>query len=179
MYNELKDLLPTIIGGAIALLASFGATWFAKFLEVRNQSKQLALAIKGELQAIVHILSLRQYSTGLRSAAIQMQKEGVPLLSFISIEQDYTQIFKSNCSKIGILGNGLPTDVAIVYTQISALLDDISFLNACSLKQQESTVYRPGVEDLIPRFKSIADLLDDTTQKAKKVCTDIDLTYPK
>lgn len=177
MIQETSSLWPTLIGGSIALCGSFGATWLSKYLEVKHQSKQLALAIKGELQAIAHILTLRQYSTAFRIRVKQMQEEGIPLLSYIQIEQEYTQIFKANCSKIGSLKGDLPTKVAIVYTQISSLLDDIGYLNACCLKQEENSVYRPGIEDLIPRLSVIADLLDDTMEKAKDVCSSIDLIY--
>lgn len=177
MIEELVKLLPTIIGGLIALGGSFGATWFTKHLDLKHQSKQLAKAIKGELQGIIHIVTFRGYSNSMQSMVAQMVHLKQPILFAVTIEQDYTQIYKNNNAKIGSLKGELPTEIAIVYTQISSLLDDFAYMNACSLKYGEGPVYSPDLDEMIRRLTATAQLLDDTVEKANQVCQDIDKLY--
>jgi hypothetical protein len=177
MVEELMKLLPTVIGGLIALCGSFGATWFSKHLELKHQSKQLAKAIKGELQGIAHIVTFRGYSIAMRNMVIQMEHLQRPILFAVTIEQDYTQIYKNNNAKIGSLQGDLPTEIAIVYTQISSLLDDFAYMNECSLKYGEGAMFSPNLDEMIRRLTATAQLLDDTIAKANQVCQDIDRLY--
>lgn len=176
MAEPISPLWATLLGGSLSLTGSLGATWWAKYLEKKNGARQLAKAIKGELSAIVHIVTLRGYSAALRNYAQHIQATNQPILFSVQIKEEYCRVYKSNADKIGTLSGNLPTDIAIVYTQVSSVLEDFSILNNW-MENPDSTADK-NPDSLVRRYVTMADLMDDTLERAAKIVSEIDNLYP-
>lgn len=166
-----------VAGGAITLIGSFGGTWWSNHVQQTTKARQLARALRGELGAIRHIIKVRDYAAHLRLIAEEVQAKQEIRCFLVEVREEYRTIYKGNASNIGILKENLPEAIAIVYTQISSVLEEFATqLNAHA--EERLRVIMPTVEKSHSRLLALAEGIEDTLRRGDEVIADIDRLYP-
>lgn len=170
-------ILAALITGACSFAGAWLATIFGKRSERRHEARQLAKAFKGELSAIVSILELRNYQAALRKCADKCIEFDQVHIFAVSAQQEYRAIYKSNASKIGCLPQGLPEQIAIVYTQATSLLEDFHSSIELQAGRKPLSILGSPVQ-AAERYRRIADHIEQIIDMAKKTIAEIDRMYP-
>lgn len=131
---NLEPLLQTGLGGLLAIIGGVWAHWQSH----RQERKNLAHALAGEISAILDIVDRRQYEKGIREIIQSAQKTGVPWRYTIVIRSNYFPVFEANAAKIGLLRSDLAKDVAKLYVLCKGIVDDVSPDSFESKTPQES-----------------------------------------
>ena len=93
-----STILATVVGGILAI-----GGWFAgKIYERQKERKSLRAALRAEIQAILAIVERRDYIARL-SEFIGAIRAGSTGFFEIRNAKDYDMVFRSNCSKLGLL----------------------------------------------------------------------------
>lgn len=179
MSNEFGSLMPlysTLAGGLLSLMGSWGAIWFGTRSKNKHAAQQLAGA-KGEMSALVHIAELRNYGGGLKTMAQWcIANNAVGFFSAPSREE-YRAVYKANVGKLGSLQGDLPKQIAIFYTQMASLQEDLKTLDEIHLGVR-TDVWMGQPTAAAQRYSEMALLIEDTISKAKATLIDIDRLYP-
>lgn len=170
----LKDFIPlinialgVIIGGAISYLNTAR-------LETRKQeteSRRLALAFQGEIQALIGIIDRRKYLVTIQWFIDQMEKTDKRYNFHLHIRRNYFLVYQNNVSNIGLLPCSLPGLIAQFYVQASAVLEDIESL-------RDGTLDEVNLPDFISNMKTLHSLLKDTVLIGEKIIEKTESLYP-
>lgn len=174
---SLVPLYSALIGGALSLGGSALGIWLSKHLERKYEAKQLAKAFKGEISALVHIAEVRGYSNGLRRVARLCEEENELRIYSVAVREEYRAIYKANAGKIGLLPGTLPERIAILYTQVASILEDLKTLHEIQIGTRDKFILG-GLKEAVRKYLEMADLMDDTIDKAKGAVRIIDDEYP-
>ena len=101
--NNLKDYLPLIgvvIGGSLAVIGGFASSIFVEWYRNASESKKLAFAFKGELQALSSITKKRGYIEYLKLLISQMEATGQPMRMQLHSRREYFNVFNANVSNM-------------------------------------------------------------------------------
>ena len=116
----LVNVVPVLVGGAIALLDGHLGVW----LEHRRSRKSLARAIAGEVESILLIIEKRQYLSRLEQMIALQTEIRQPLPFHFSVKYNYFEVFQANAGKIGDLPSWVAGKVVSFYTIAKALLEE-------------------------------------------------------
>lgn len=118
-------LIATVVGGAISLVSSAGATFFTEWIKQRRDARNLAYAFHGGIGAILTILEERQY-VGIVSAIIASGQGGHPITPLrIRARRDYVELYSKNVERIGMLNPAIAQRIPMFYTCVNSLLEDV------------------------------------------------------
>jgi len=113
-------LVAALIGGALVMCSNIILEVFKRSMEART----LALALRGEMDAIAEIVCIRMYVEHL-SLAVDELKAGRPfVMPPIRIEREYFPTYSQNASRIGSLDPSVAGYVARAYTYANSFLED-------------------------------------------------------
>jgi hypothetical protein len=127
---DYAPLLQTLIGGLLALLGGFSATWFTQWLHKRVERKNIASAFYGEISSLLRIIKVRGYVQGLEDDLRYMQSNlGDISFTHFKATKNYFRVYEYNIGKIGLLNEPLPEKIISFYTFIFAALEDIEEMN--------------------------------------------------
>lgn len=180
MSNEFDGLTPlysSLAGGALSLIGSWGAVWFSAQAENKRAAHQLANAFKGEMSAPVHIAELRDYAGGLKTMARRCTENNAVGFFSAPSREEYRAVYKANVGKLGSLQGDLPKQIAIVYTQMASLQEDLKTLDEIHLgTRTDAWMGQPVTAS--QRYSEMASIIEDTIAKAKAGLTEIDRLFP-
>lgn len=180
MINEQSNLVPlfsTLAGAIVSLISSWGAVWWTKQAEQKLAAHQLANAFKGEISALIHIAELRNYAGGLKALAQWSRINNSAGFFSAPSREEYCTIYKANASKLGSLKGKLPEQIAIFYTLLTSLQEDMKTLDEIHLGTR-SDLWLGQPAKAAQRYDDIATLIEDTITKAKVTVAQIDQLYP-
>lgn len=176
--------MDVIIPVAAALLGSLAGAWGSYLANVRmwekrqrREERQVARALQGEIEAIVKIVDLRDYATGLRSAAEEFrQGEISPFV--VPIGENHFSVFETHTEQLGALRGDLPRRVAEVYTLAKALVDDFRGVAgkdwdsyARNLQQLPPKLQQNELQEIAQRFDDRAEYIDEAMSIATETAT--------
>ncbi|MEI8171820.1 MAG: hypothetical protein WCG50_19255 [Rhodoferax sp.] len=180
MSNEFGSYIPlcsALAGGLLSLIGSWGAVWFSTRSAINRDSHQLANAFKGEMSALVHIAELRNYAASLREQAKWCTDNNAVGFFSAPSRKEYRAVYKANVGKLGSLKGDLPKQIAIVYTQMASLQEDLKTLDEIHIgTRTDAWMGQPVTAS--QRYSGMALLIEDTISKAKATLTEIDRLYP-
>jgi len=171
--NNLKDYLPLIgvvIGGSLAVIGGFASSILVEWYRNASDSKKLAFAFKGELQALSSITKKRGYIEYLKLLISQMEATGQPVCMQLHSRREYFNVFNANVSNIGVLKNPLPEMIAIFYVQANSIMEDFQ-----TYREDVSNDFT--VEFLIASKKELVSIMEDTFSLADEIVIKIDELY--
>ncbi len=149
----------------------------SKDADRKHEARQLAKTFKGEISALIHVLSLKDYQSELRKAATKNREDNALFVYAVSVKQEYRSIYKANASKLGCLAEPLPEKIATVYTLVSAMLEE--FESLCDMLYGGKPWSFLGTpQQAGDRFDELAIALDALVEKMKEVVLAIDQHYP-
>ena len=118
-------LVSVVIGGLIAIISSFAATWWTDRFKQATERQQLAGAICGELKGILSLVEHRKIASILRkSCEDSLEARKLKYLSF-SIRQNYFEVFEKNVQRIGCLPPSVAADVSEIYIYMKGVVEDL------------------------------------------------------
>ena len=170
---NLKDYSPLIgvlVGGVLAIIGGLVSNLFVEWRRNVVESKRLAYAFKGELQALSSIARKRRYTEIINYYIAEMEKTRQPLFVNIQVRREYFNVFNSNVSKLGLLKNPLPELLATFYVQSNSILEDLQ-------SYREGTWANASVESIIGSKKELLSLMEDTYALAEVIVKQIDKLY--
>ena len=169
----MKDYLPLIgvlIGGSLSIIGGFVSSYLLECRKQATESKRIALAFRGEIQALLKIAVSRKYVQGIEQIIEAMERSGQELFVHIHVRRDYFGVYKSNVSNIGLLKNRLPELVARFYVQSNSVLEDLE-------SYRDGSWASADVMSLIDSHKELKALLVDTELLGTEIVKEIDKLY--
>jgi hypothetical protein len=160
MSNEITiwtTLIPTIIGGAIAIGGSIAAPICVEYVKRKAERSSLTGALVGEISAIVEISERRGYIEHLRQIIAKAKAETNPDMGhrfFFSSRRNSFSVYDANLNRLGILRDPLPQLIVRFYTQTASILEDIADM-------REGKPLR-NRDDSIKTLESLLKLFEDT-----------------
>ncbi|MDQ2946258.1 MAG: hypothetical protein M3Y27_10010 [Acidobacteriota bacterium] len=120
-------MIPTIVGGILAISGGFAAETFSNWQKIRN----LRSAHAGELRAYLSLLERRQYIKVLQGHVAYM-KENPGSVSIFAVRiapgSNNNQIFSETAAQIGILPAPLPEEIVGLHYLIQSIFSDFALL---------------------------------------------------
>lgn len=158
------NLLSVLAGGAIGIIGGIAGPLCLEHNKRKAERSNLLSAIVSEIIALIEITERRKYVANL-SALIAHSKATNTKPSFqFSVRRDPFPVYTANLSRIGILPEPLPSQIATFYLQSSAILEDIQDM-------RENKVPRTQ-EDSIHCLEEIVRLFDDSQLLGRKIIAD-------
>lgn len=154
-----QPILWLLVGALLGGVINAAIRQYAAFRE----SKGIALAIRGEISAIIEIVLQRRYLEHLEKFIQQLSDPTHQLTAkdFFAprMSETYFPVFNSLANKIGGLGD-LGDTVAIFYTKAKSVIEDIHALEEMRSKIMAASVEvnRPAALELTTELR---DLLHD------------------
>jgi hypothetical protein len=171
-----NELISTALGGFLAVGGGLVSTWFHARVARDAESRQLAMALKGEISAIVEIATARDYAKALEAAIRYIEEKNEPFIIGVSVRREYDVVYRQNASRIGLLKGDLPTRVAVVYTKVSAILEDFVLLYEARHDPARQQDFDVGY--CLEIYRELHALIVSTLDQARDVICRIDRAYP-
>lgn len=115
-------LISAIAGGAIAI----GGNLAIECWRQHRRAKSLALALRGEIKAIIEVVSIRRY--------VELLEEGIALVTatqrhmlwHLPAKNRYFMVYEENASDLGLLSPDVTESIARTYALAKSFLDDVT-----------------------------------------------------
>jgi hypothetical protein len=160
----LKDYIPlfqTIIGGLLTFIGGLLGNVLIQQRQRYAETKSLASAFHGEIQALIGIVEKRQYIQGIKDALDDL-RSGRKITYQMRVTRKYFNVYEKNLDKIGILPNPLPEKIVELYTVMTAILEDLDVIN-------ESEFYDEDPEVVISHLLELKSLFEYSVESGKKI----------
>ena len=158
-----SKLTLVLVGTGVGICGSITVQWLAHRWEDRWRKRAIAGALAGEIAAICAIARRRRYLETTQLLLKRVRECQQPGWMVVKITYDYMTIYQSNASAIGLLPPQSALDVVTFYTQIRALMEDVSADGPAPATVDEA-------EELL---KGQIELLDETLQLGDRVAQDL------
>jgi hypothetical protein len=139
-------ILTAIIGGIVGGLIAIGGWFVQNAYERCEERKSIRAALRSEIQSILAIVERRDYVRGL-SDRIEAIRAGSPDFFFVRIANDYDIIFRTNCSKVGLLSPRTAARIVRFYYLVSSAVEDINLLQDAGRDHGLQERYRLNTPD--------------------------------
>jgi hypothetical protein len=159
--NWLQPILPTIVGGLLALAGGIAGGHWARAADLRRARRSLASAFEGEVGALLALSERRKYVQGLDDLIAEMTASSGGGYFYFHAKRNYFGVFQRNLDKVGLLMAPLPKLLVTFYLQAYSVLDDIEDLHG------RSETSSP--EESLRRHTELRDVLADTLGKGKEL----------
>lgn len=169
-FKDYLPLLGVVVGGALAVLGGFVSNVLIEIFRDKKESKRLAFAFKGEIQALSHIVKKREYVSAINNVILEMERRQEPLFVNIQVRRDYFNVFNNNVGRIGSLKNPLPENIARFYVQANSILEDLQ-------SYRDGTYSNADLDSVLSSSKDLVEMIEDTFSLADDVVKDIDKLY--
>ncbi|MBI5891333.1 MAG: hypothetical protein HZB47_11760 [Nitrosomonadales bacterium] len=171
----LRDHLPLIgavVGVLLVIVGGLASNTWREFIRQRKSRRALALALQGEVQALLEILEKRGYIEGLRAAKAQIEATGKFQAYPFSARKKYFSVFEANAGQIGILGSPLSELVARFYAQANSILEDME-----RFEQSDPATVDPMAA--IAAYDKVLSIFEDTVAVGKRIVQEVNRRYSR
>lgn len=151
-------LISAIAGGAIAISGNLAIECWRQ----HRRAKSLALALRGEIKAIIEVVGIRRY--------VELLDEGIALVTatqrhmlwYLPAKNRYFIIYEENASDLGVLPPSVTEGIARTYALAKSFLDDVTNPNWLDRQTPEEVVnaMREAQQVLVMAIKSGHSAID-------------------
>jgi len=116
------------LGGAIAgAIASFFPTWLMEKRRDMSFSRQIENSILSEIAALIEIIDHRNYLSAIQEIVeyLREQPQGTSYVLIVDVPPHYSRVYQENCKNIGVVSNGIASEIIIFHQLIDAVVQDI------------------------------------------------------
>ena len=99
----MATLAGVLLGAAISLGTTIGTTVFLDYLRHRRESRNLAFAFRGEISALLTIITERGYIRSLEELVRENTTAASPSGFIVHVRREYFSVYVRNVDKIGTL----------------------------------------------------------------------------
>lgn len=168
--SALENLVPTLVGGLLAVAGGFIATAWAGY----QKKNALQRAIASEIRAIIALL--RPAGENTRRRIVEMktdpQKVGYPIVDF---RNTYSTVFSGNAENLGLLNAELAGEIVAFYYKFQGFIEALGILSQRKVPIIQDETWRADViarnertiTDCDEVIKSGADLVNQLEKVAQ------------
>ncbi|HET6846480.1 MAG TPA: hypothetical protein VFH29_06565 [Anaerolineales bacterium] len=120
--------IAVIVGGLIAIAGGFLSSRMLERQRLRQEERNLALAFKGEISAILELIKERNYVGRFAQVVEQIETSGQAFFMPFRVRQKYERVYEANVARIGLLRRPLPEEIPVFYTRFASILEDLTSL---------------------------------------------------
>lgn len=165
----LSNLIAVIIGG---LLATAGGIVSALIIERQRRkvdSRNLALAFKGEISAILEHLKFRNYDKRFGEVIEQIEESGQPFFMAFRLRYTYDRIYEENAERVGMLPGNLPEQIPFFYTLMLSVMEDMASLGDGTYASLDLNVLLRIYRDARRSLQTLATQGEATLQEIERL----------
>jgi hypothetical protein len=166
----MSDLIAVIVGGLLAIAGGIITTTLLERWKQAQESRNLALAFKGEITSLLELIEERGYVNRLGEIIEQIETTRQPFYMPFKARFKYDRVYEANVDQIGTLRPPLPESVAIFYTRLNSILEDLIALG-------EGMYADRDLELLLRIYKDSRRLLLQTISHGEAVVETINKVY--
>jgi len=170
--QAMMQLLAVIVGGLIATAGGLYANLFIERERRKRESRNLALAFKGEITALLEHIKERQYAQRFGEVIAEIEQTRQPFLMPFRVRFRYDRVYDSNVSRIGTLNEPLPELIPLFYIHVNAILEDL-------LSMGDETYAGLELDILVRIYKDVQRVLGEAIKVGEEILEHIDELYPK
>ncbi len=162
---------PTVVGGAISLVSTVVTTFGIEHLRRSREARAAAYAFRASILGILTIAEIRRYSDLVRGMISHMEAGNVGSVLKSRVRQGYVEVYNRNIDKLGMLVSPLPELIAVFYTNVNSLVED---MQGAYDGQQDSI----DQAELLRLLKEFDALLTETSKLGRHIIELITKSYP-
>jgi lauroyl/myristoyl acyltransferase len=164
-------LIPTIVGGILAIAGGF----LAKVYSDLREKKNLQVALAAEIRSFLNVLERENLTQFLRDTLARIEKEKRLPLFPVSFRTTYSTVFSGAASKMGYLDACLLNEVVSYYYKVQMLVEfgDVFSANLTDIcnrhAEEDPEEIREQVETLEEMIKITAEVRESAIQLVNKL----------
>lgn len=170
--QAMMQLLAVIVGGLIATAGGLYTNVFIERERRKRESKNLALAFKGEITALLEHIKDRRYQERFGEVIAEIEQTRQPFLMPFRVRFRYDRVYDSNVSRIGSLKEPLPELIPLFYTHLNAILEDL-------VSMGDETYARLDIDTHLRVYRDVLRVLGETVKVGEKIVGHVDELYKK
>lgn len=175
-----SDLWIGVIGALIgALFAGLSRSIVDRY-QAFKEAEGVAAALRAEIDALLHLVESRQYSTTLREIIRRLEgSQSAGLADYFDppVAREYFPVFKSIVPKIGVLRKaGAPTIKAYMLAQ--SVIEDVHALQE-NRQRVESGITKPDRDELLRSTRELSRVLAEALDAGRESIKALDLFLAK
>ena len=168
--QSVVQLLGVVVGGLLAIAGGILTTTLLEKQRHRQESRNLALAFKGEITALIELIKERRYLQRFEEVIRQIEATGQPFFMPFRIRFKYDRVYESNVNRIGLLKPPLPETVPLFYTRLASILEDMVSLG-------DGTYSQMDIERVLHIYRDSSELLQLTVTLGQEILEVISSEY--
>lgn len=170
MDPALQQLLAVFLGGLLATGGSILTTLFVDRRRRSQESRSVALAFRGEIDALVEHIRERGYLNRFQEVIEQIEASGEPFYMPMRVRFRYDRVYEENVSKLGSLPGRLPELIPLFYTRLNSVLEDMTNLGEGQYASLELQV-------LLRVYRDARRILERTVELGEQIIETVDELY--
>jgi hypothetical protein len=168
--GEYLPLISVIVGALLVAIGGFASNSWLEIARERKLRRTLALALQGEIQALLEIFEKRGYIEGIRAAKAQIEATGKFQAYHFRARKNYFSVFEANAGKIGILKPPLSELIARFYAQAHSILEDME-----RFKELDPASVDPIAA--IADYNEVLNIFEDTVAVGRRIVQEVSRHY--
>lgn len=169
--EAMVQLAAVLLGGLLAIAGGIVTTLFRDEQLQRRESRNLALAFKGEITALLELIQERNYLKRMADVIEQIEQSGQPFYMPFRVRFEYDRVYRENVARIGILNSPLPEQIPLFYTRFTSVLEDLASLGDGTYTGLELAI-------LLRIYRDAHRLLEILLSQGETILAAIDHEYP-
>jgi hypothetical protein len=170
MLRDYLPLIGIIAGGLLVVVGGLTSNIWLEYFRKRKLRRTLALAFKGEVQALLDIFEKRGYIEGLRAAKVKIEATGKFQAYHFRARKKNFSVFEANVGQIGILRPPLSELVSRFYAQARSILEDMERFEALDPASVDPMV-------AIAAYDEVLSIFGDTVAVGKRIVQEVSRRY--
>lgn len=168
--QAVAQIVAVVVGGFIAIAGGFVTTILVDRQRHSRESRNLALAFKGEITALLTHAKERGYRTRIAEVIRQIEATQAPFYMPMRIRFRYDRVYDSNVERIGMLTGALPELIPLFYTRLTSFMEDMIGL-------ADGTYQALDLPVLLRVYRDLDRILDETITAGERIIQEIDTHY--
>jgi hypothetical protein len=169
----LKELLPMIglvLVGLLVIVGGLTSSIWLRYIREQRLRRTLALAFRGEVQALLEVLEKRGYIEGIRAAKAEIEATGKFQAYQFRARKNLFSVFETNVGQIGILRAPLSDLIARFYAQAHSILYEVERFGELDPASVEPMV-------AIAAYDEVLRVFEDTVAVGKQIVQEVSRRY--
>jgi hypothetical protein len=159
-----------VVGGLLATMGGILTQYVVEINRPRRESRNLALAVKGEITAVLKHINERNYQGRFLQIIEQIETTRQPFLMPMRIRFRYDRVYDENVERIGLLREPLPELIPLFYTRLISVMEDM-------LSMGDATYANIEIDLLLRIYRDDHKVLVETVKLGEQIMAEIDGRY--
>lgn len=164
------QLASVIVGGLLATLGSIATTTILERQRQRREARNLALAFKGEIGALLALVEEREYVERIGEVIAQIEATREPFYMPFRVRYAYDRVYAANVDRVGMLPPQLAEQLPLFYTRVNSILEDLVSLG-------DGTYTEIDLTQLLRIYRFTKVMLEATLVHGRAIVAIIDRAY--